>query len=288
MLIGVTTCLNYSSHLKKTLHHNIEFFDKFYIITSKNDTQTIDLCKDIEKIVLIKTEVFFDKNAPFYKSKALNLVLDTLVKGEDIWCAIMDADVILPIDFKQIDFKKLDKDCIYSYKRDKGVSEHNGYVIGYFQLFNIESKYYNFNYDLMFRTAAGSDLIFSIQWPQKNNIFFKQGEIKHVALSGKDWCGVYNSPHIIERVNTLQQLKSMLFMRELRMLEEYKVKSENFKKQLNIPINLKTQLSNNDEDLKRNIKTFIKQQERFISKMQNTINTHYASVQELSELLNKI
>lgn len=315
MLIGVTTCLNYSKYLKETLHNNIKYFDKFYVITSEKDTDTIDLCKGIEKVSLIKTEVFFDKNAPFYKSKALNLVLDTLSKEEDIWCAIIDADVLLPETFKQVDLKSLDKNCIYSYKRDTGVSiAYEGYIIGYFQLFNTQSIYYNFNYDLMFRTAAGSDLIFSMQWPLKNNIFFVQDVIKHISLPGINWCGVdsyennintfiheiksivnINFKRDIDKktlihkyVILLQKRKSILFLQEKLGLERFIAKTENIKYRLTKLKNLKTKLLPNNESIKEDINKFIDEHKILLCKLQTEINTHNTRVQELYELLKSI
>ncbi len=308
MLIGVTTCLNYSPYLKETLLHNIRFFDKFYVITSKKDKDTIKLCKKIEKVILIKTEVFFDNNAPFYKSKALNLVLDTLAKEENIWCAIIDADVLLPEAFEQIDFKNLDKDCIYSYKRNKGISVVTKYILGYFQLFNTQSVYYNFNYDLMFRTAAGSDIIFSMQWPSSNNIIFEQGVIKHISLPAENWCGVDEYEDRIQKfieeikpfvnnkfnesvtekvlidkyVDFIKKMKGSLFQQELNLLYNYKKAIKTNKERLNSLKNFKTNSFQNNKNIKEDIKKFINNQKVFIDRIETEINTYNASIQELS------
>lgn len=219
MYIGVTTCLNYSQYLKITLPANIKFFDKFYVITSSTDKETIEVCKELNnnKVVIVETEAFFEKGAGFYKSKALNVVLDTLDRQQDLWCVILDADIIIPECFKAVELDTLSKDNIYSYKREKGNTKFNDtFVVGYFQLFNTSSHYYLHNYDLQFITACGGDVIFSAQWPQSNNIIFDTGIIKHISIPSVDWCGTHtelknniNQQECVNKALELQQTLSL-------------------------------------------------------------------------------
>jgi len=221
MIIGVTTCLNYSQHLKVTLPTNVEFFDKFYVITSSTDKETIDVCKKLNnnKIIIIETEAFFEKGAGFYKSKALNVVLDTLDKQQDLWCVVLDADVVIPECFKAIELDTLSKDNIYSYKRDVGNTRYNdSLIIGYFQLFNTSSQYYLHNYDLLFITACGGDVMFSAQWPIPNNVIFEYGLIKHQSVPGADWCGTHKV--IKDDINQQECINKTLELKQAQPLTQ--------------------------------------------------------------------
>lgn len=306
MLTGVTTCLNYSQHLEKTLPLNLPFFDKFYVITSKTDKETIKLCKKFKQVTVIKTEVFFDKGAGFYKSKALNVVLDTFDKQQDLWCVILDADVIIPKSFNDKKIEELSKDNIYSYKRDNGVSQWcDKFILGYFQLFNTNSKYYIHNYDTMFTSAAGADVIFSAQWPVSNNIFFKNGIIKHVAQEARDWCGVNvlqnedlqreednlkilndQQAQILNKTSnisniyvqallktklTLLEHETQMFYKSIKHVEYLEEKINRAKYEINISRKSKEHLDKIFNDLKRNVENFVNSRREVIEKIKQRV-----------------
>ena len=91
---AVTVCVNYA-HLFKHCIPNKRFFKRWVIVTTEEDTDTIQLCKDND-LEYIFSKVLYDRT--FFKSGAINEGFDHLGKDKT-WYLHIDADVLLKDDF---------------------------------------------------------------------------------------------------------------------------------------------------------------------------------------------
>ena len=164
-LSGIVTCVNYDDYLTWTLPHNIEHFDEFIVVTDKEDTATQAVARKYGATCVIRSsQEPFDANGT--KGMAINEGLASMHSPE--WVLHLDADIILGKDFR-IDLEKgaLDKDALYwvsrkqpAYESQLSVFLRNKITIhdwegvlppgspkrwsgpfGYFQLFNLKSRY---------------------------------------------------------------------------------------------------------------------------------------------------
>ena len=101
----VVICVNYSDFLRITYQQNIRFFNRnnYYIITSKDDQETVDLC--IELNIRYETyDDFYINSSKLNKSGAINKIQKRLHNDfPNDWILLLDADIILPNNFVLID-----------------------------------------------------------------------------------------------------------------------------------------------------------------------------------------
>ena len=141
----VTVSIDYSDYLSKIIS-NKEILENWLIITHKDDTKTIRVCKN-NKLDYICSESIY-KNAQFAKSKAINEGLDYLKPQH--WILNIDSDVLLPKNLNQILKNEIeDKNTIYGSRRydikgnDTSIlmgAPHPGYSAGFFQLWHSSEK----------------------------------------------------------------------------------------------------------------------------------------------------
>lgn len=127
---AVTVCVNYA-HLFKHCIPNKRFFKRWVIVTTKEDTDTINLCKE-NNIEYIFSKVLYDRT--FFKSGAINEGFDYLGKDKT-WYLHIDADILLKDDFMSTFpiHPKENRPYIKGYvKKKDGEEEYNTYLDGYF------------------------------------------------------------------------------------------------------------------------------------------------------------
>ena len=99
-IIGVTICINYAGYLNATIR-NAKHFDAWIIVTVPLDAPTQMLAQRNGLTILVterlgpRGELF---NAVNTKSFPLNEALSTI--ASDCWALIVDADILLPVDFR--------------------------------------------------------------------------------------------------------------------------------------------------------------------------------------------
>jgi len=153
----VVICVNYSDFLKITYQKNIRFFNQtnYHIITSSEDQKTIDLCVNLN----IKYEIYDDfylNSSKMNKSGAINKIQKRLYNEfPDDWILLLDADIILPDNFKELFLSKCDNTMsLYSLKR-KDYEEEDDFLnsenlidytginfMGFMQLYHNKTKFY--------------------------------------------------------------------------------------------------------------------------------------------------
>ncbi len=189
-------------------------FDRMLVITSPDDKETQKVC-DYYYVEYLATDIMYENDAPFNKGKAISLGLDYL-KSDD-WIVHIDSDIALPPRFNEyIRAKNYNKDNIYGidrldikdwntwisfccnphkmhyvgstwanfpvmYRVTQGLSY---YPIGYFQMWNAKSKYYDGVYHNISNNAADSDLKFTSKWPAENRILIPEVYVYHLSSEG--------------------------------------------------------------------------------------------------------
>jgi len=207
---AIITCVNYDDYLSLTLPKNKEFFSETIVVTSENDFATHEICKKYD-VSLIMTNKFFEKGAVFNKGKAINVGLESL--DSQNWVCHLDADIILPENFKNIDTKQLNKNYIYGCARKMcpskdaweefnktgnckewlklkakyfkvGMTTIKHFVpIGYFQLFHMQANCLTIPpfYPECSNNAAESDVMFSLKFEKHK---YLDMEVIHLPVVG--------------------------------------------------------------------------------------------------------
>ena len=111
-LEAIIVCVNYSDLLSITLPRNIEYFDKVIVVTKEDDLDTINLCKNMDKVHVVTTDAFNHNGAKFNKGLAINVGYKFLEHKEFVMN--LDADILLPMNFRE-DFFKLNPDPEFGY-----------------------------------------------------------------------------------------------------------------------------------------------------------------------------
>lgn len=190
---AITICVNYAHDFKFCVERNKKHFERWIVVTTSTDLDTINLCKQHNLEVVI-FDGFTDEHGPFQKSKGINEALRRInfddIKSSELILHI-DADIVLPDNFKEIinkakisyqalygidrayvdkpfSFEKIDDvfRVINKYQlRGKGINDE--FVYGFFQLFskraivahNLHDK--KIIYPEYSRDAGFDDIVFS-------------------------------------------------------------------------------------------------------------------------------
>ena len=113
-LIGLCVSYNYFDTLQFMLPVNYLHFEKMYIITSKDDIQTIEFCKNFNNVIVLFF-TFKHDNYIFDKYGGLKYAQEiAYIEYPDSWYLIIDSDIILPNNLIDIlNREKLNSECIY-------------------------------------------------------------------------------------------------------------------------------------------------------------------------------
>ena len=110
---AVTVCVNYSDYLKLSIN-NRQYLDDWVIVTSAEDHATIELCER-ENIRCTISNRLYQNGDVFNKAKALNDGF-AAIKNPD-WLLSLDADILLPNDFRNIRRFLFNKEYLYGIPR---------------------------------------------------------------------------------------------------------------------------------------------------------------------------
>ncbi|MCK9458351.1 MAG: hypothetical protein M0R80_01755 [Proteobacteria bacterium] len=192
-----TVCVNYGDFLNICISANKKHFDRWVVVTSSEDENTKNICKK-SGVECVESRRFYNNGDKFNKGKALNDVINHLFKKD--WVLALDADIILPADFREmIGAKKLNNDFLYGVPR-KSLDTCQCWtdvtpVIspwGYFQLFNGHSdvmqraKVYPESYP----HAGNYDLEFVSYWNGRHRML-EDVVVEHMphGIVATNWCG---------------------------------------------------------------------------------------------------
>ena len=218
-LVALCVSYNYFDVLQFMLPVNHKYFQQIYLITGKDDKDTIDFCKTFSNVTVLfydfkNNKKVFDKNGAIYYGQTI-----MYQNYPESWYLILDSDIILPRNFlTYLRNIQLNEYCIYGAQRnitkkasdvlkvqrnrlalheciDKDFNNlfkmgkwHPPTIIGWFQLYK-KQVYYTFK-DLP--NAAVGDYLFC----HKNFSLFCQ--LKHLVClhlgpSERNWDGKVES-----------------------------------------------------------------------------------------------
>jgi hypothetical protein len=118
-LIGLCVSYNYFDTLKYMLPINYMHFEKLYILTHEDDTDTIEFCGNFDNVEVLLYN-FVNNGKRFDKYGAINYAQHIIYKTFPYhWYLNIDSDIILPNNFIDILNKQnLNSDCIYGVIRN--------------------------------------------------------------------------------------------------------------------------------------------------------------------------
>ena len=214
-ITAVTICVNYSDYFEHCLEANHDQLDEWIVVTSSEDTSTQEMVSRYDNVKLVITDCFFYDGASFNKGCAINLGLEKIPEREDIWALILDADIILPKNFREVFFsKKLDISTLYGAPRHfaRNIAEYIDYrdnpdatyksfpkrqyfrksPIGYFQMFHsINLQRPSLKklkpYPDEHPDATTSDMVFMQKFSKRSSI--SGAPVIHLGDDGKNWYG---------------------------------------------------------------------------------------------------
>lgn len=198
-LEAVTTCVGFDDVLDVTLGLNHPQVDTFIVVTTHDDKRT-QLVARKHGAICVQTDLFKKSGRNLNKGAAINAGIARFQYHG--WRLHLDADIILPDNFRRVLFNHshLDPDCLYGADRIdvcgkdeltrlKAIVERNpqaawsfllspsatrpigsryvdtlrGYCpMGFFQLWNAQAQH---TYPWSLGTAAHDDILFADQWP---------------------------------------------------------------------------------------------------------------------------
>lgn len=163
--------------LKLTLENNKQYFDQYFVITTPEDKDVINFCKD--KCNIIVTNLFNKRGAKFNRGAVYNAFFDLIKSNSPDWLILMDCDCFIPSDLGEfIKLAPKENHIFYGCRRKivptlSDFNEFNkefyspyGFGYGYFQMFNFNDaliknrlnypeSYDSSNSDWQFRNTWG-------------------------------------------------------------------------------------------------------------------------------------
>lgn len=223
-LEAVTICVGFDDILDHTLPLNHPHLDTMIVVTSFDDYKTKQVANK-HGAICVQSDLFTKNDRKFNKGAAINDGFNYFQYNG--WRLHLDADIILPDNFRRIIFNHthLDPDCIYGADRQNvvgwrelttarenpqhaqrlllhggGTRAHghrlidllHGYLpIGYFQMWHAKAQK---PYPYSMGTAAHDDMMFSALWPRTQRRLLPSVIVHHLvpkehAPIGENWEG---------------------------------------------------------------------------------------------------
>jgi len=232
-LEAVTVCAGFDDLLDVTLGLNHPHLDTLIVVTTHADRATQAVAKK-HGAICVQTDLFAKNGRAFNKGAAINAGFSRFQYHG--WRLHLDADIVLPDNFRRILFNHtvLDRDCIYGADRvdviggdsiaavktgicppqhlhgfligpepshplgARYVDTLRGYVpIGFFQLWHCSTQK---DYPWSLGTAAHDDVMFAEQWPAACRRHLPTVICKHLCAQspnlGENWDGLRKQPRI--------------------------------------------------------------------------------------------
>lgn len=207
---AIVPAVEYDDILAITLPYTCRAFDTVSVVTSMAYYGVRELCDRVagnERVWVMASPWFYTNDAPFNRGAAINDAIERRDPGFNDWVVVLDADVIVPADFRLlID----DKSIIYGARR-RMLTDPTKFALyadpakwptlelmpdaepyGYFQLFNVrECRRLSPDgtmYPCGWKSAAGSDDEFMRRWPADKRRWLPN-EVLHLGQPGINWCG---------------------------------------------------------------------------------------------------
>jgi hypothetical protein len=232
-LEAVTCCVGFDDLLDHTLGLNHPHLDTMIVVTSHDDRKTQAVCRK-HSATCVQTDLFYKNGRNFNKGAAINAGFGYYQYNG--WRLHLDADIILPDNFRRLLFNHthLDPQAIYGADRvdlvglpelnehvvsrhrqpqhqhrvlvqtpargigSRYVSSLHGYVpIGFFQLWHASCQK---DYPYSLGTAAHDDTLFASLWPETKRQLLPSIVVYHLVSRpptwGENWDGHRQQPRL--------------------------------------------------------------------------------------------
>ena len=198
-LLGITTSVNYSDYLEKSIPIWKANLSRVLVITTLADILTQDLANHYLCDVLT-TDVFYEKGAHFNKGAAISQGFNHLERHAEAehtdpldWILFFDADIIPPITLRHdIETANIQPGRLYGVQRvhENGSRIPDGEIAGCFQLFHVSDKNAQQRpiVDTCWNNASCYDSAFERRWNHNEKEFLPITVI-HQGEQGKNWAG---------------------------------------------------------------------------------------------------
>ena len=198
-IIALTICVNYSDILSNILQHNSKLLKTWYIVTSPDDRKTVNLITraNLPNVrLLFYSKFFFDSK--FNKGGAVRFAQE-FINGcySNANVLILDADILLPSDFKEKIPRELEDHTLYGVstridywnladftnKTNPHENRWGNEFVGFFQLYKQNPKYL---YKNSFNCAKCDDEFRELFENNKINLDIS---VDHLGKEGVNWNG---------------------------------------------------------------------------------------------------
>lgn len=111
---AVTVCHHYGDFFKIAAAYNHNLFDRWVVVTGKDDLETQEVCRQQRLTCVISED--HNRDGGFSKGRMIERGLQHL--PADGWILHIDADIVLPQSFRRdLERSHLEPDCIYGWDR---------------------------------------------------------------------------------------------------------------------------------------------------------------------------
>lgn len=196
---GITICVEYTDLLKITLPRNMTHLSECYVVTSPNDTTTIEYASSIPGVYVVTTDAFYRYGASFNKGLAMEMGFNHMRR--EGWMLIWDADTLfppeMPLDVHIGNLYSPHRVILQNpshfnskYQWQHRRVSHDREFCGYFQLFHADDPVLETHpwYDVSFAHAGGCDSYFQTLWERKNKIR-PNFKVLHLGPRDRNWYG---------------------------------------------------------------------------------------------------
>lgn len=199
-MISFTVAVDYLDLLQISLPRNHQHFERMIVITAHHDSATREYCSQFPNVTTFVTDAFYSDGAIFNKWRALQLAIDSLPPAG--LCCFLDADVILPPEFREFNYEP---GYLYTPVRRmlrepaEFTDSLNWYTLpcnpqeehaGYCQVFHADDPVLAARpwFESHWTHAGIGDSFFQMRWGrrQKRRTPF---ECVHLGPDGTNWCG---------------------------------------------------------------------------------------------------
>lgn len=193
-IVSITVCVDYSDYFCRVIERNASVLDHMYVVTRKTDTATQELCQRFQNITMVFYEDLNLKAAFFNKSGMIRFAqMQAYKMYPDAWYLILDADIMLPCDFREIvqtncddqnalyGMSRYDYKCQVDLEEQKNGKHYPHNFVGYFQLYREKKMYDSFSLD-----CSRCDDLFKCGFKTKVNL---PGSVSHLGEKNVNWRG---------------------------------------------------------------------------------------------------
>lgn len=112
---ALTVCVGYCDFLRETLPRNLPHFDRCVVVTSFDDAETVEFCRQMS-VECYPTDVCYKDGDAFNKGRCVDFGLSFLRRNDWVWH--WDADTYFPpMTRRLIEWSNPDPSCIYGMDR---------------------------------------------------------------------------------------------------------------------------------------------------------------------------